>query len=128
MKYIKLFEDLTSSGYEQITRNQFLGDSREQIKPNQKYTSILEGMGFEWWYETSLYFEMYLTKKQFKGHRKLYEMGINSVAIYCYDDEWYQVNATFKPYDNIGEDIIKCYNCDQFDGLTNCLKNEFGIE
>ena len=116
MRYIKNFESIKlngNDGYRKITFGEYANrtDDREALKPNGIDYKTLSKLGFF----------IYTTFGDGVMHNHKNSLDINPILIIKLYDGWYQIRA--------GEsgDSIKYYECDQLDGLLNCLKKEFNI-
>jgi hypothetical protein len=113
MKYLKIFEDLNTDGYEVVSHNSDNGYQR--CTPSQKVIDTICKLG---------------GKDKFKYnewnqslHNQGYE-GKDNIYIWTYVDDWYWVKISSSTNMNPNRIYFKC---DQLDGLLNCLKKEFNI-
>jgi len=119
MKYIKLFENIDKSGYEEISSDEFYDEyiyedfiGREYINTHDiddepdtyKFIDIM-----------AYYNDINIGKyNRLRGNPSLY--------IHKSNDEWYYVVVSC-----VLDNDEKTFKCDQFDGLLNCLKKEFNL-
>jgi hypothetical protein len=121
MKYIKLFEDLSSDKYRDVS------NSIDEILPiefNDKEGNLLNKIGFNNHSDDG---PLCYTNDNGEWDPRNPSTFIN---IYKEEDEWYYV-ASYRRYEKengypaIYQDSL--YKCDQWDGLIDCLKKEFNI-
>ena len=117
MKYIKLFESL-EDGY--VKKGSIEFNMIEESKFTEAEIKKLTGMGFEKeQYNRVLYSKNIYPSKNI--HYKIY--------IVKGSDEWFYVNYYNVHKLKIGERRTDdYYECDQFDGLLNCLEKEFNMK
>ena len=113
MRYIKLFEDLNTDGYESIDDfwdSDIKNFKFNRITFNQKEIDKLTLMGFS----------IILLKK-----RAIFDSSTlhGDISIYKSDDEWYYV--CFIGFSQDGYITNLYYKCDQWDGLMSLLKKEY---
>jgi len=126
MKYIKLFEDLKSKGYEKITSDYYRDatpDSLDEYETfNQAERDALSKIGAISLHSFSLFTSSPHINKEF-------ELIIDDkVILFCkLQDEWYYLHVYSTDFNEPGT----FFRCDQFDGLLNCLSHtslkEFNI-
>jgi len=126
MKYLKLFEDLKSDGYVEISYDDMYDDDNpvallrfSHCKWNSSELDILKSIDFR---ENPVldngYVVVYMRYQIDMEDREFF------VNVYKANDEWfYCISYDWK----VGR-MMRYYKCDQWDGLMNCLKNEFNLE
>ncbi len=154
MKYLKLFENLKL--YQEIDAgdvNQylfgedpqndfdFIKSKWEKITKNEIVNIINLFHGWEHgylYYDTiqktfieGINYKEYHKKNKGLNHIEICEGCIifkkveSVIAIYKTDDDWFYVENA--EYDPRNPRFIKYYKCDQFEGLLQCLKDNFNI-
>jgi len=106
MRYIKLFEDMNTDSWEEISHNTFL--SGVAIDFTQREFDILSKYGFEETHSDDTY--------RYRELRRSLDSDDLVVYVYKCDDEWYDV-AIQNPQGR------KYYKCDQWDGLLSYLSS-----
>lgn len=111
LRYLKLFEDVNTDGYELISIEAFnkgLPDKVEDLVPFSSHQiDKLLGFGF---LDTNNNYKNILDKR----------FSIDGdIIVYKTDDEWYYLSDDRYEYN--------FYKCDQWEGLMNCLKKELKL-
>ena len=114
-RHIKLFEDLSSDKYRDVS------NSIDEILPiefNDKEGNLLNKIGFG--RHSPLCYTLIDIDKGIDGE-------LNVWKVY---DEWYYVGY-YRRYEkengSLGLMQVRLYKCDQWDGLVDCLEKEFDI-
>jgi len=113
MRYLKLFEDLESSGYERCDNYPIKSDEYEMF--TERELERFNRIGFVERSATSFR----KTSLQGKVLQPSERTGLRIVQIWSIGDEWYYIR-TRRPY----ERSFTWYKCDQIEGVINCLNKE----
>ena len=121
MKYIKLFEDINTDGYEEILYYEYsytldnkdiLYFTQEEVEILGRFGLMLEESDYD---QRVLLWKLVLAKRS-KSHGKsgIAEQIKEDLHVYKLPDEWYHISDCISTPN-------KYYKCDQLDGLINCL-------
>ena len=114
MKHLKLFEELTEPTYYELSVTGFYEDRSRYgyVDISQKMFDLIKS---HFTLELSLEPSLHLDDKSYISFSSYPPMGIRIIgSIVLTEDDWFYLYI-----DNKG---IRCFKCDQIDGLFDCLK------
>ena len=122
MKYLKLFEDIKSDGYEEIRDREYdslmlnyYGNNNFFIPYTANEVSFLTRIGFIE-YPNPNYRQEGVNTQYMTKETKAYDHR-TEIKIYKAPDEWFYLKVCSSRFRN------RVYKCDQFDGVKACLNN-----
>lgn len=126
MKYLKMFDTYHTLGSELYQRidmyvyGDYVSNISKHVRFDDNEKTQLTKIGFKIKWDNRWYYATNFSLGNYRSH--------SNITIKKDDDNWYYLYAV--NYDRTKfryEDMYLYFRCDQFDGLLECLKNEFNI-